>query len=100
MIQRQLNRNAELVAEGHHRLLEAQIELQREFFDKQDKRDRSAEAARARLSEAQAMPREQVIHQHITNVERPELDVSTLLEQKHTKYGTTNVQRDAKTCQS
>jgi len=60
-------------------MVEAQVELQRELFERQDKRDRNAEAASARLQSAQAMPREQVIHQHITNPERPAQDIDTLL---------------------
>lgn len=60
----------------------AQIELQREYFTRQEKRDKTAEAARVRLEEAQAMPKEQVIHQHITNVERPEIDISTFLDKQ------------------
>ena len=69
-----------MITESHRQMVEAQVELQKQLFERQDKRDRNAEAASARLQSAQAMPREQVIHQHITNTERPAQDIDTLLK--------------------
>jgi len=75
-----LNKNHDMITESHRHMVEAQVELQRELFERQDKRDRNAEAASTRLQSAQAMPREQVIHQHINNPERPAQDIDTLLK--------------------
>jgi len=69
-----------MITESHRHMVDAQVELQRELFERQDKRDRNAEAASARLQSAQAMPREQVLHQHITHPERPAQDIDTLLK--------------------
>jgi len=79
MLTKALNKNHDMITESHRQMVEAQVELQKELFERQDKRDRNAEAASARLQSAQAMPREQVIHQHITNPERPAQDINTLL---------------------
>jgi len=69
-----------MITESHRHMVEAQVELQKELFERQDKRDRNAEAVSARLQSAQAMPREQVIHQHITHPDRPAQDIDTLLK--------------------
>ena len=61
-------------------MLEAQIEMQRELFERQDKRDTATEAARAQLAQSQPLPKESVIHNHITQMERPTQDVSTLIQ--------------------
>jgi len=79
MLTKALNKNHDMITESHRQMVESQIELQKELFERQDKRDRNAEAASARLQSAQAMPREQIIHQHISNPERPAQDINTLL---------------------
>ena len=77
---RALNKTHDMVTESNRQMLEAHIELQKEMFERQDKRDRSAEAASALLQSSQAMPREQVLQQHINHPERPAQDIDTLLK--------------------
>ena len=71
MLTRALNKTHNMITESHRQMVEAQVELQKELFERQDKRDRNAEAASARLQSAQAQPREQVIHRISTTPRDP-----------------------------